>query len=384
MGRSATEMADSSATPVSGRSGARLGLGIDVGGTGIKSALVDLATGSLVTRRVRMDTPHPATPEAVTAMIVNVVSALAAEHPLPQDLPVGCGLPGVVKNGYMLTAANLDRHWIGLNAEDFIGAALGRRVHAINDADAAAIAEVRIGAGRGFHGTILLLTVGTGIGSGLLFDGWLVPNTEFGHIEIKGKDAEGRLSGAARERRRLRWKAWALEFNAYVARLESYVWPDLIILGGGVSKVIRRYREWLKSRAPIVPAEFLNTAGIIGAAMAAADREAPPVRRQRSGAASSKVAITHSAVPEADGPKATAAKGAASKGAASNAAAPNATSKAAPKAAAPKSVTSKAPPKAAASKGGSKAAKAAAPKAAKTGSKSSAPSKGASKAAAPS
>jgi polyphosphate glucokinase len=261
-----------------------------------------------------MDTPHPATPEAVTAMIVNVVSAVAAEHELPAELPVGCGLPGVVKDGRMLTAANLDKRWIGLNVEEFIGAALGRRVHAVNDADAAAIAEVRIGAGREFHGTILLLTVGTGIGSGLLFDGWLVPNTEFGHIEIKGKDAEGQLSGAARERRRLRWKAWALEFNTYLARLEAYVWPDLIILGGGVSKVIRRYREWLKSRAPIVSAQFLNTAGIIGAAMTAADREAPPVRRQAWGTSGSKVTV--SVEPKAVAPSKGAKKAAApSKGA---------------------------------------------------------------------
>ena len=162
-----------------------------------------------------------------------------------------------------------------------MAAALGRNVHALNDADAAAIAEDRLGAGHGVPGgTVLMLTIGTGIGSGLLVDGRLVPNTEFGHIELKGRDAERQLSGVARERRRLRWKAWATEFNGYLARLEAYLWPDLIILGGGVSKVIDKYRyeEWLKSRAPIVPAQFLNTAGIIGAAFAAARSDRRPVR----------------------------------------------------------------------------------------------------------
>ena len=251
-----------------------LALGIDVGGTGVKAALVETTTGVLVTRRIRVKTAHPATPDAVVEQIREVVETLASEHDLPAHLPVGCGLPCVVKDGHVMTAANIDQGWIGLSAEQVIGDALGRRVYALNDADAAAMAEVRIGAGRNCPGTVLLLTVGTGIGSGLLVDGQLVPNTEFGHIEVKGRDAESRLSGAARERRKLRWSAWADEFNGYVERVEAYLWPDLIILGGGVSKVMDKYREALRSRAPIVPAQFLNTAGIIGAAMAAADRAA--------------------------------------------------------------------------------------------------------------
>ncbi len=273
---------------VAGNRGAEplIGLGIDVGGTGVKCALVDLRTGALVTRRVRVDTPHPATPEAVAATIRVVVDAVTTEHPLPEGLPIGCGLPAVIVGGVVMTAANIDKRWIGVHAEELIGGALGRRVHVLNDADAAATAEDRIGAGRNHRGTVLLLTVGTGIGSGLLVDGKLVPNTEFGHIEVKGKDAETQLSGVARDRRRLRWKAWAAEFNGYLARLEAYLWPDLIILGGGVSKVTSRYEEWLKSRAPIVPAQFLNTAGIIGAALAAADREGIRVTgRQRVAAA---------------------------------------------------------------------------------------------------
>ena len=249
----------------------RVGLGIDIGGTGLKAALVDLDKGELVTRRIRHDTPKPATPDAVGDEIRAVVSELEAEHSFPEVLPIGAGLPSVVKEGIVLTAANIDKGWIGVDAAKLFQEKLGRPVMPLNDADAAAIAEERFGAGRDFSGTVLLLTIGTGIGSGLLIDGRLVPNTEFGHVEFKGRDAERQLSGVARERRRLRWKAWALEFSDYLARLELYVSPDLIILGGGVSKVFAKYREWLTTRAPIVPAQFLNTAGIIGAALAAGD-----------------------------------------------------------------------------------------------------------------
>jgi polyphosphate glucokinase len=277
----------------------RVALGIDVGGTGVKTALVDQDTGELVSRRVRLATPKPATPEAVAATVRETVDAIAVDTELPTDLPVGCGLPGVVKRGRVLTAANIDKSWIGISAAELFGEALGRRVTVINDADAAAIAEERLGAGRDVTGTVLLLTIGTGIGSGLMVDGLLVPNTEFGHLELKGRVAERQLSGVARERRRLRWKAWAEEFNVYVARLEAYLWPDLIILGGGVSKVIDKYREYLKSGVPIVPAQFLNTAGIIGAALAAGDaqeialRTAPAARRAASTrAASTRVAST--------------------------------------------------------------------------------------------
>jgi len=248
-----------------------LSLGIDIGGTGIKAALVDTATGELVTKRIRAKTPHPATPKDVAARVREVVDTVAQERQLADDLPVGCGLPSPVKDGVVMTAANIDKKWIGVSASELISDALGRRVHVVNDADAAAMAEVRIGAGRNCAGTVLLLTIGTGIGSGLVVGGQLVPNTEFGHIEIKGRDAETRLSGAARERRKLRWKAWAEEFDEYLARLDAYLWPDLIILGGGVSKMIERFGENLHTRAPLVPAQFLNTAGIIGAAMAGAD-----------------------------------------------------------------------------------------------------------------
>jgi len=250
---------------------ARFGLGIDVGGTGVKAAVVDLTTGDLVTKRVRVNTPKPATPEAVAETIKTVLETLAMERALGPDLPTGAGLPCVVKNGVTLTAANIDKKWIGAQADEIIGNTLGRRVLVINDADAAAIAEARLGAGKDVPGTVLVLTIGTGIGSGLLVNGRLVPNTELGHLEFKGKDAETSLSGASRERRRLRWKSWATEFDQYLARVELYLSPDLIILGGGVSKVMDKYKEYLTARAPIIPAKYLNTSGIIGAALAAAD-----------------------------------------------------------------------------------------------------------------
>jgi polyphosphate glucokinase len=247
----------------------KLGLGIDVGGTGVKAAVVDLMTGELVSKRVRLNTPKPSTPEAMSETIRIVVDTVAEQHPLESDMPVGCGMPCVVKAGKTITAANIDKKWIGVQADEIIGDALGRRVVVINDADAAAIAEARLGAGRDVPGTVLLLTIGTGIGSGLLVDGRLVPNTELGHLEFRGKDAETTLSGAARERRRLRWKTWAQEFNVYLSRVELYLSPDLFIIGGGVSKVADKYRDYLIARAPIVTARFLNTSGIIGAALAA-------------------------------------------------------------------------------------------------------------------
>jgi polyphosphate glucokinase len=245
-------------------------LGIDIGGTGVKAALVDVATGGLVTDRIREKTPQPSTPDAVVATVRSVVGRVTAQRTMPDGAPVGCGLPGVIKYGRLKTAANIDPSWIDVSAEELLSERLGRPVLAINDADAAGLCEMTYGAGRGVDGTVLILTLGTGIGSALFIDGRLVPNTEFGHVEFKGKDAETRLSGTARERRGLGWKGWAKEFNAYLARLELYFSPDLIILGGGVSKEFARFDGLLKSNAPRVPAQFLNAAGIIGAAFAAA------------------------------------------------------------------------------------------------------------------
>jgi len=283
--------------PLIPRPGTRLkglALGIDVGGTGVKAALVDLATGTLASDRVREKTPQPATPEAVTATVASVVAQVLDGETVPDDLPVGCGLPGVVTEGILRTAANIDKSWEGVSVEGIVGEALGRRVLAINDADAAGLAELAYGAAEGVSGTVLLLTIGTGIGSALFIDGRLVPNTEFGHLEFHGKDAELRVSGAARSRRGLGWKRWAREFDEYLDRLELYFWPDLIILGGGVSKDMAKYEHLLTTRAPVKAAELLNVAGIVGAAYAGAASfgvaKAKPkatARRPRTSAAAS-------------------------------------------------------------------------------------------------
>ena len=218
--------------------------------------------------------------------MASVVERVLAEHSKKgatdvslAEIPVGCGVPGPIKGGVMKTAANLDAGWVDFEAANRISAALGRPVHVINDADAAGMAELAYGEAKGRPGTIILLTVGTGIGSALISDGRLVPNTELGHVELRRKGAETLVGGAARTRRGLGWKAWAREFNTYLAQLELYFWPDLIILGGGVSKESGKYERYLVSRAPIVKARFLNTSGIIGAAYAAAlaKRDGPSV-----------------------------------------------------------------------------------------------------------
>ncbi|MEZ4595832.1 MAG: ROK family protein [Chloroflexota bacterium] len=253
-------------SPTTRLSGAALG--IDVGGTGVKAALVDLATAELLTPRPGED-PQPSTPEAVARAIASVVARTLEGADPPEVLPVGCGLPGIVKAGRLASAANIDPAWVGWPATDNIGAAIGRPVLIVNDADAAGLAELAFGAARGRPGTVIMLTLGTGIGSALFIDGRLVPNTEFGHLEFHGHDAETLISGAARERRKLGWKAWAKHFNLYLARLELYFSPDLFIFGGGVSKEFPRWGKYLKTRSEVVSATFLNTSGIIGAAYAA-------------------------------------------------------------------------------------------------------------------
>ncbi len=247
-------------------------IGIDVGGTGVKAAVVDLATGELVSPRLREKTPQPATPEAVIATVGRLVDRLAESGHLDPTMPAGAGLPGVVKRGRLMTAANIDKGWIDYPAQEALEARLGRRVRLVNDADAAGLAEVTFGAAKDVPGTILLLTIGTGIGSALLIDGTLLDSTEFGHVLYRRKSVELWISGAARERRGIGWRRWAGEFSEYLALLEMWFWPDLIILGGGVSKEYAKYGKWLKSRAPIVTARFLNTSGIIGAALAAGGR----------------------------------------------------------------------------------------------------------------
>lgn len=250
------------------------GCGIDIGGSGIKAATVDLATGELTSPRLRLATPTPSTPVAVAAVVADVIAQLSWNG------PVGCTFPAVVTDGVARTAANVDASWIGTNIEEVIGSALGAGVTALNDADAAGVAEANFGAARDQSGLVIVITLGTGIGSALLHDGQLVPNAELGHLEVGGVDAETRASAGAREREGLGWKPWAVRLQAYLKALEDYLWPDLLVIGGGVSKKADKFLPELDLRTPVVPAVLRNQAGIVGSAMAAdlagAGAEGPP------------------------------------------------------------------------------------------------------------
>jgi polyphosphate glucokinase len=239
-------------------------LGIDIGGSGIKAAPVDTDTGQLLAERQKLDTPQPATPEAVVAVVADLVKSCAWSG------QAGVTFPGVVAGGIIRTAANLDSSWIGANGVNVFGQATGLDVKLLNDADAAGVAEMKFGAGKGERGTVLMLTLGTGIGSALFIDGILVPNTEFGHIELHGKDAEKRASDHAREAEELHWGAWAERVDEYLRHMEALLSPDLIIIGGGVSRKSDKFLPKLTGlRARLVTAALHNDAGIVGAAMAA-------------------------------------------------------------------------------------------------------------------
>ncbi len=237
-------------------------LGIDIGGTGIKGAPVDVEVGVLAAERYRVLTPHPATPKAVSASVREVVSHFGWKG------PIGCGFPAAIRSGHVKIASNISKKWIGRNVEQLFGEATGRRVTVLNDADAAGVAEMRFGAGRGEKGVVLVATLGTGIGTALFIDGHLVPNTELGHIEIDGRDAESWTAASVRERKKLPWKTWARRLDKYFRRIQFYVWPDLIIVGGGVSKKHEKFLPYLEVDTRVVPAHMRNQAGIIGAAAA--------------------------------------------------------------------------------------------------------------------
>lgn len=248
---------------------ARQALGVDVGGSGVKGAIVDLDTGQLVGERLRLETPQPATPQAVTQTVAEVVRHFNWTGPL------GVTYPGVVVDGVVQTAANVDPAWIGTNAADAYSQALGgQRVTVLNDADAAGLAEQRYGAGRNRSGVIVLLTFGTGIGSAVIHNGMLLPNTEFGHIEVDGKEAEHRAASSVKERKEWSYQQWTKEVTKVLVAVENAIWPDLFIAGGGISKKADKWIPLLKNRTPVVAAELLNTAGIVGAAMAAAEEAA--------------------------------------------------------------------------------------------------------------
>jgi len=236
-------------------------LGIDIGGTGIKGAPVDTTTGELIAERFRIPTPHPATPDAVAETVAQI-----AKH-FDWTGPIGATFPAVVKDGVVHTAANVDDAWVGADAAGLLSRAAGAPVTVLNDADAAGMAEMEFGAGRGRMDTVVVVTLGTGIGSAVFSRGHLVPNTELGHLQIRGKDAERRAAESVREAKKLSWKQWAKRLNEYFAQLEALLWPDLIVIGGGVSKKSDKFLPLLQTRAETVPAQLLNEAGIVGAAV---------------------------------------------------------------------------------------------------------------------
>jgi len=252
-------------------------LGIDIGGSGIKGAPVDTDRGELTAEYFRIPTPQPSTPDAVG----DVVAALA-QH-FAWRGPIGCTFPAVIKDGVAYSAANVDHAWIGTNGQALFQQKTGCPVLLLNDADAAGIAEVEFGAGKGQKGVIMLLTFGTGIGSALICDGRLVPNTELGHMEIRGKEAEHRASDHVREQKELSWKRWAAAVDEYLLRLDALFSPNLFIIGGGVSKKHAKFLPLLTIRTPVAPASMLNEAGMVGAALAALVL-VPPVAKPRGGA----------------------------------------------------------------------------------------------------
>jgi polyphosphate glucokinase len=239
-------------------------LGIDIGGSGIKGALVDVKKGDFASERHRIPTPQPATPDQVAEVVAQVVDHFGYKG------PVGCTFPAVVKGGVTLTASNVDDSWIGIDAEGIFVEKTNCPFIVLNDADAAGIAEFTFGEGAGNLGTVIVLTLGTGIGSAIFVNGNLVPNTEFGHVEMKGMEAENYAADAIRKAEDLSWKKWGKRVNRFLQEMDKLFWPDLYIIGGGVSKKHEKYFEYLETNTPIVPAALQNQAGIIGAAMAAA------------------------------------------------------------------------------------------------------------------
>ena len=245
-------------------------IGIDVGGSSIKGAPVDVSSGAFTAPLAAVPTPSPATPTAVGGAIAKLIA------PLPPSRPIGIAVPSVVKRGETWTAANIDASWIGANMAQLSSEILGQPAVVLNDADAAGIAEMRLGAGRGERGVVLLLTFGTGIGSALFVDGQLVPNTELGHLEVGGRVAEHFASGRVRSAEGLDWPQWAGRVNAILAAYQRVLWPDLFILGGGVTERYEQFAHLLESRARLVPARFRAHAGIVGAALAAAESAGGP------------------------------------------------------------------------------------------------------------
>jgi len=236
-------------------------LGIDIGGSGIKGAVVDTETGQLLAERIRIKTPKNGEPQPVAEVVAQIAQAFDWKG------PIGIGFPAPIKSGVAMMAANISEKWIGVNAEQLFTNATGCTCKVGNDADVAGLAEMRFGTGKDHTGTVIMITLGTGIGTAIFFNGHLLPNTEFGHLEIKGKDAEARASDAARQREDLSWKKYARRLNRYLLTIEGLFWPDLFIIGGGISKQHERFIPLLTLQTPVLPAQFQNEAGIVGAAL---------------------------------------------------------------------------------------------------------------------
>jgi len=244
-------------------------IGIDIGGTGIKGGIVNLKKGELVGDRFRIDTPQPSTPQAVAKVVKQIVDELMSRDEAPSaENPVGVDFPAIIAHGVARSAANVDKSWIGTDVDALLTGELDRPVHVMNDADAAGIAEDSFGAGKDTSGVVILLTFGTGIGSAVLHNGVLLPNTEFGHLEVDGKEAEHRAASSVKEKKDWSYKEWAVEVSRVLTTFENLLWPDLFIAGGGISRKHEKWIPHLTNRTKVVPATLLNTAGIAGAALA--------------------------------------------------------------------------------------------------------------------
>jgi polyphosphate glucokinase len=258
------------ARPASSDTSVATAIGIDIGGTGIKGGVIDLATGALITPRIKLPTPDGGEPEDIVETAKQVLDSLQADP----SLPIGIDFPAVVLHGKTMSAANVSKKWIGFEAEKFFEEKIGRQILFVNDADAAGFAETEYGAAKGHAGVVMLTTLGTGIGSALIVDGVLVPNTELGHLEIDGHDAESKAAYSAKERDDLSWKKWGKRLTKYYRTLEKLFSPDLFIIGGGVSKHFDEWSQFVDIDTEMIPAQFRNNAGILGAAALAAKKHA--------------------------------------------------------------------------------------------------------------
>jgi polyphosphate glucokinase len=238
-------------------------LGIDVGGSGIKGAPVDTEAGNLLGERFRIKTPKSGEPQPMAEVVAEIARNFDWKG------PIGIGFPAPIKAGVAMMAANISPKWVGVNADELFTRITGCECTLVNDADAAGLAEMKFGAGVGQPGTVIMITLGTGIGTAIFNRGHLLPNAEFGHLQMKGQDAEQRASDAARQREELSWKKYARRLNKYLLQMEKLFWPDLFIIGGGISKESEKYVPLLTIETPIVTAKLLNEAGIVGAALAA-------------------------------------------------------------------------------------------------------------------